>query len=171
MRFKVAMKKISIKDFGVLALIYGAVLLLQIVSALFMVESIPNWYANLVKPSFNPPDYIFGPVWTVLYILMSLSIWIVYLTKGDSKVKSLCYSLFGLQMVVNYLWTILFFLVKSPFLAFIDILFLIFLIILCMRTFKKVSRIASFLLLPYLIWVMFAAILNISIVILNGVSI
>jgi benzodiazapine receptor len=161
------MKKISLKDIGVLALIYGSVLILQILAALYTIESIPNWYADLVKPSFNPPDYVFGPVWTVLYILMSISIWIVYLTKGNQSFKRICYYLFALQMVVNYLWTILFFLIKSPVLAFVDIVALVVLILLCIYCFYKQNKFAGFLMVPYLLWVIFAAVLNISIALLN----
>ena len=161
------MKKISLKDLGVLALIYGAVLVLQILGALYTIESIPNWYAHLVKPSFNPPDYIFGPVWTILYILMSISIWLVYLSKGDKGFKRICYYLFALQMVVNYLWTILFFLVKSPILAFVDILALIALILMCIYYFYRINKLAGFLMVPYLLWVIFAAVLNIYIAVLN----
>lgn len=126
----------------------------------FTASAIPAWYATLAKPSFSPPNWVFGPVWTTLYFLMGLAAWLVW-----KKHKSL--ALFYLQLALNFLWSLLFFGLHSPILGLVDIIFLWTFILLTINQFKKVSRPAAYLLLPYLLWVSFAAILNLAIVILN----
>lgn len=123
----------------------------------FTVSSIPTWYAGLNKPFFSPPNWIFGPVWTVLYILMGIS---AYLYKKVGPY-------FLLQLALNFFWSVIFFYWRQPLLAFVGIIFLWIFIVLTIREFGKKSRLAAYLLLPYLAWVSFASVLNFSIVLLN----
>ena len=130
-------------------------------------SSIDTWFASLIKPSFNPPNWIFGPVWTLLYILMGVAAGIVW-SKGYHHrwVKTALYH-FVFQLLFNGLWSIVFFGFQCPGLALIVILVLLVLIILTYKWFKIASRIAAYLLIPYLAWVLFAAVLNFSIWQLN----
>ena len=130
-------------------------------------SSVNTWYTTLNKPSFNPPNAIFAPVWTVLYILMGVAAGIVW-SKGFHHiwVKTALYH-FGFQLLFNALWSIVFFGFKNPFWALIVILALLTLIILTIRWFRVVSKLAALLLIPYLLWVAFAMVLNFSIWQLN----
>ena len=130
-------------------------------------SSIDTWYLTLNKPSFNPPDWIFAPVWTFLYILMGIAAGIVW-SKGyyHKWVKTAMYH-FIFQLLFNGLWSIVFFGFRSPGLAFLVIIVLLVLILLTYKWFKIVSKTAAYLLIPYLVWVVFATILNFSIWQLN----
>ena len=130
-------------------------------------SSIDTWYAALNKPFFNPPNWIFAPVWTILYILMGIAAGIVW-SKGfyHKWVKTAMYH-FLFQLLLNGLWSIVFFGFKSPGLALLVIIALLILLILTIKWFKIVSKTASYLLIPYLIWVLFATLLNFSIWQLN----
>lgn len=137
------------------------------IGSIFTSPSIPTWYATLTKPSFNPPSWIFAPVWTTLFVLIGISLYMVW-NKGlqDKKVKISLF-IFGVQLVLNVLWSFLFFGLHSPFYAFLEIVILWAAIVLTIVNFFKVSRTAGLLLLPYIFWVSFAAILNFSIWRLN----
>ena len=137
------------------------------IGSIFTSPSIPTWYATLTKPSFNPPSWIFAPVWTTLFVLIGISLYMVW-NKGlqDKKVKISLF-IFGVQLVLNVLWSFLFFGLHSPFYAFLEIIILWAAIVLTIVNFFKVSRTAGLLLLPYIFWVSFAAILNFSIWRLN----
>lgn len=126
-----------------------------------------EWYDQLVKPVFTPPGWIFGPVWTILYILMGISVFLIW-DKGlrHPKVKP-AIAIFLVQLALNAIWTPLFFGMHLILLAFIDIILLLIAIIATIWIFKKISTAASLLLLPYLGWVTFAAVLNFSIYYLN----
>lgn len=133
----------------------------------FTIAAIPTWYASLNKPFFSPPNWLFGPVWTLLYFLMGVSvflIWRLYLKK--QKVKR-AVTIFSIQLGLNFLWSFLFFWLHSPILGFIDIVALWIMIILTILKFKPLSKWAAYLLIPYLLWVTFATLLNFSIVVLN----
>ncbi|MGB5270586.1 TspO/MBR family protein [Eudoraea sp.] len=123
-------------------------------------SSVNDWYLSLNKPSFNPPNWIFGPVWTLLYILMGIAAGIVW-AKGFYHiwVKTALYN-FGFQLLFNALWSVVFFGFKNPFWALLVILFLLALILLTIKWFNVVSRTAALLLIPYFLWVCFATILN-----------
>jgi len=136
------------------------------VGAFFTTPSIATWYAALQKPLFSPPNWIFGPVWTILYVLMGLSMYLVW-TGGKNKSISGAFTLFGTQLFLNVLWSIIFFGMKSPFYAFIEIVVLWIAIILTIRNFQNISKTAALLLIPYVLWVSFAAVLNYSIFVLN----
>jgi translocator protein len=137
-----------------------------VIGSLFTVKSIPTWYAALNKPSFNPPGWIFGPVWIFLYILMGISFYLIWI-KSDVSNFGLLLSLFVFQLVLNSFWSIIFFGLKSPGFAFAEIIFLWIAILFCVILFFPVSKTASVLLIPYLLWVSFASVLNFAIWKLN----
>lgn len=133
-------------------------------------SSVKTWFPTLVKPFFNPPAWVFAPVWTILYILMGLSFAIVWSNtnvKNEKNIKK-AMLLFGIQLVLNALWSILFFGLCNPFLAFIEILLLWLLIFETIKAFGKIDTLAAKLLYPYLAWVSFATLLNGSIWYLNN---
>ncbi len=129
--------------------------------------SIIDWYPTLNKPSFNPPNKIFAPVWTVLYTMMGIAAGIVW-AKGFHHVwvKTALYH-FIFQLLFNALWSIVFFGLKQPLLALLVIIVLLTLIILTIKWFKVVNKTAAYLMIPYLLWVCFATVLNYKIWELN----
>jgi tryptophan-rich sensory protein len=131
------------------------------------IGSIPNWYAYLNKPVFSPPNWIFGPVWSVLYILMGISIYLIWL-KGfkTKKIREAVY-LFGVQLILNAIWTPVFFGLKNTMAAFVIIVLMWLFILKTIMAFQKINKTAAYLLYPYLAWVSFASILNFSIWFLN----
>ena len=155
------------KNFSKLALSVIGCELVGILSTPFTISSIPTWYAGLIKPFFSPPNWVFAPVWTILYFLMGVAVYLVWKENiKKKKVKIALYYFLG-QLFLNFLWSVIFFGLHQPFLAFIDIVLLLIMIAITMREFNKVSKTAMYLLIPYLLWVCFATLLNISIVILN----
>lgn len=136
-----------------------------LIGSIFTMPAINSWYIYLNKPSFNPPGWLFGPVWTTLYILMGISLYLFL----NSKKKKPLYSIdvFALQLLLNFMWSIIFFGFKNILFAFINIFFLWVLILMTILKFYKVNKTSGLLLIPYLLWVTFAAILNFSILILN----
>lgn len=137
------------------------------ISGIANAGTIDTWYANLIKPSFNPPNWIFGPVWTLLYLLMGVGLYLIY-TSPSSAARTQALRLFMLQLLLNFAWSFLFFYFKSPLLAFIEIILLWITIILMIRAFLQVYPGAGWLQLPYLAWVSFASVLNFSIWYLNS---
>ncbi len=131
-----------------------------VLGSFFTFSSIPEWYSTLNKPVFSPPNWIFGPVWTFLYILMGISLYLVWQKK---KVPAV----FWVQLILNAAWSIIFFGMRNPVLAMVDIIALWISIFLTIKAFSKINKLASYLLYPYLAWVSFASILNLAIVILN----
>ncbi|WP_299260504.1 TspO/MBR family protein [uncultured Aquimarina sp.] len=129
--------------------------------------SISTWYVTLEKPSFTPPNWLFAPVWTVLYIMMGIAAGIVW-SKGfyHKWVKTALYH-FGFQLLLNAAWSIFFFGMRNPLIALVDILALFILLLFTIKWFKVVNSTAAYLLIPYLIWVAFATALNFSIWQLN----
>ncbi len=138
------------------------------VGSLFTTPSIPIWYAALEKPSFTPPNWVFSPVWISLFVLMGISLFLVWQKSFHYPGVSGAMLWFGIQLFLNMLWSILFFGLKSPFFAFVGIIFLWVAIFLTLIKSFKVSRLASVLLVPYICWVSFAAILNFAIWNLNA---
>jgi tryptophan-rich sensory protein len=121
-----------------------------------------GYYASLVKPSWSPPAWVFGPVWTALYLMMAVAAWLVW-RQGGWRAQRAPLLLYLLQLALNALWTPVFFGLRSPGLALVVIVSLGAAIVLTGRAFRPVSRVASWLLVPYLVWVVFAAALNFSI--------
>ncbi|MCL5090423.1 MAG: tryptophan-rich sensory protein [Patescibacteria group bacterium] len=133
----------------------------------FTLSSIPTWYQTLTKPSFSPPNWVFGPAWTILYFLMGVAAYLVWIKGLEKKAVKTALSFFIAQLVFNFFWSILFFGLHSPMLGLIDISILWILILITIIKFYKISKTASYLLIPYLFWVTFATILNLSIFLLN----
>jgi tryptophan-rich sensory protein len=137
------------------------------IGSFFTVSSVSSWYLTLNKPFFNPPSWLFGPVWISLYLLMGISLYIIWnkgITNNQSKIAIL---IFGIQLILNSLWSIIFFGLKTPLFAFIEIIILWIFIILTIKYFYRISKTASYLLIPYILWVSFAALLNFFIYYLN----
>lgn len=134
------------------------------ISAYFTKDSM-GFYQDLVKPNLSPPGWIFPVVWTILYILMGISAYLVY--RSNSPYKNSALKIYAIQLVVNGIWSILFFNYQLYLFSFIWLLFLLILIVLMIVSFSKVSKLAAYLQIPYLLWVMFAGYLNFSIFLLN----
>lgn len=144
----------------VLPVIAGAI------GSLATFPNIPSWYVTLNKPWFSPPNWVFGPVWTILYVLMGISLYLVWTAQSkESKLKA--FILFAIQLALNTLWSIVFFALHAPFAAVGVILLLFVMIVLTIKEFWSFSRIASWLLVPYVAWVMFASCLNIAVALVN----
>jgi tryptophan-rich sensory protein len=126
-----------------------------------------GWYAGLQKPAWNPPAWIFGPVWTTLYAMMAIAAWLVW-GEGGWKMQARALRWFLVQWVFNALWTPMFFGLHRPGLAFADIVLLWLALAVTLRSFWRVRKIAGVLLVPYLAWVGFAAVLNFVIWRLNS---
>ncbi len=125
-------------------------------------SEIPGWYADLAKPYWNPPDWIFGPVWTLLYLMMAVSAWLVWRQAGLARAK-LPLALFAIQLVLNSLWSVLFFGLHNPGAAAVEIVLLWAAVLATLITFWRRSHWAGGLLVPYLAWVSFASVLNFTI--------
>lgn len=133
----------------------------------FTSQSIGGWYPTLIKPAFNPPNWLFGPVWTVLFGLMGISLFLVY-SEGIKKRKvRFAVGLFTVHFILNITWSYLFFGLRNPFYAFIEIVILWLVIGYMLFKFYKIKPLAGLLLLPYILWVTFAAVLNYFIFVLN----
>lgn len=143
----------------------GLCLAVGAVAGAFTSQAIPAWYASLAKPGFNPPNWVFGPVWTVLYILMGTSLYLVW--QHTKSLVNAAVIVFFVQLILNFAWSFIFFKLKSPMVALIDIVLLWLAIVASIILFYHVRKTASWLLVPYLAWVSFAAVLNAAIVRLN----
>ncbi len=138
-----------------------------IIGSVFTTPSIPGWYAGLAKPPFNPPNWIFAPVWTTLFAMMGISAYLIYehgIRKNEVK-KAL--AVFAIQLILNTLWSIVFFGAHMMFVAVIIILLLWGMILASILLFYRISKTAAYLLIPYILWVSFATVLNTSLYILN----
>lgn len=131
-------------------------------------RSIPTWYAGLEKPSWNPPNWLFGPAWTLLYVLMGVASWLVWRQSRKGKAVGLALTLYGIQLALNLAWSFIFFGARRPFWAMVEIVPLWCFIAATMVQFYKVSRTAGALLIPYQLWVSFATALNVAVWRLNG---
>lgn len=130
------------------------------IGSAFTMNAIPTWYATLNKASFNPPNWIFGPVWTLLYTLMAVSLFIVWEKGRWDKEKAKAFGIFFAQLLANTLWSVVFFGFKMPGVAFLIIIVLWLLIVSMIISFKKFSNVAAWLQVPYIVWVSFASVLN-----------
>lgn len=139
-----------------------------IVSGLLTTTQNNVWYNTIVKPSWNPPGYLFGPVWTILYVFMAISLWMVWKNDANESMKQEAMLFFAAQLFLNFWWTILFFKFHSPLWAFVDIILMIVLIFITIFRFSEISKTAAWLLVPYISWVCFAAILNYNLWKLNS---
>lgn len=121
------------------------------------------WYSTLVKPSFNPPDWVFGPVWTILYILMAIAIWNVWI---KSKNINLVY-LYFIHLFFNTTWSVVFFGFNQIELALINLIVLILFIVILFLKYKVISKLSAYLMIPYFLWCCFAFLLNLNLMMLN----
>ncbi len=138
-----------------------------IIGSLFTMSAIPTWYAGLVKPALNPPGWVFGPVWTLLYLLMGVAAWLVW-REGWGKIEvKVALGFFALQLILNAAWSLIFFGGHNPAVALLEILALWLAILGTIIAFARVSKPAAWLLVPYLLWVSFATYLNFAIWLLN----
>ena len=138
-----------------------------LISTPFTIAAIPTWYVTLQKPFFSPPNWVFAPVWTFLYFLMGISVYLIWEQGLKKKKVKEALKFFLLQLVLNFMWSLFFFGLHAPFLAFIEIVILWLAIFVTIKKFYPLSRLAAYLLVPYLLWVSFAAHLNFAIVLLN----
>lgn len=144
-----------------------------LIGAIFTLDAIPTWYAGLVKPIFAPPNWLFGPVWTLLYLMMGISLYLVWRQKSTKINKKKIDQtncglyLFVTQLFFNFIWSPVFFGLQSPLAALVIIIMLWGLIVATIKVFYPLSKAAAYLLVPYLLWVSFATILNASIAWLN----
>ncbi len=122
------------------------------------------WYSLLIKPSFNPPDWIFAPVWTTLYLMMTTAIWIFWHSKRRNMNTVYIYFI---HLIINTTWSVVFFIFHKIFFSLIILIILIFLIIILIIRFRRVNVVSYYLMIPYLLWCCFALILNMSLLILN----
>lgn len=152
--------------FGV-ALIVGACVVVPVIGALVTAPAVDGWYAGVPKPSWNPPQWVFGPVWTALYAMMAVAASIVWLSRDQDDV---CCPLiaFGIQLAINLMWSVCFFGLKSPLLGFLDVCLLWVTVAVTTAEFFLVSRTAGWLMVPYWAWVTFAAALNGAILLLGS---
>ncbi len=138
-----------------------------IVGGFFTANNLYPWYDTLVKPSFNPPSWVFSPVWTMLYTLMGISLFLLLKAENsENRTQGLVF--FVMQLILNSLWSIIFFELHQILWAFVVIIFLLLFIILSIWKFYQVSKTTAYILVPYLLWVSFATVLNFSIYRLNG---
>jgi len=147
-----------------------AILICQVaglIGSVFTRNSVSTWYLTLQKPSFNPPNWIFAPVWTFLFLLMGIALYLVWSKRQNQKQKNKALVFFSLQLVLNIVWSFCFFYLHNPLAGLVEILILWIFILLTIIYFYKISRSAAYLLLLYIFWVSFAAVLNYYLYMLN----
>lgn len=144
----------------------GLTLTVSAVGGLVTAQSVGTWYAGLNKPSFNPPNWVFAPVWTTLYILMAIAAWRIYLGP-ESRSRRAALALYGLQLALNLAWSLIFFGLRSPFPALLELALLLIAIVATAVLFGRLDRPAGLLLVPYALWSAFAFVLNLEISRLN----
>jgi tryptophan-rich sensory protein len=163
---KTARRELSLaQSLAGLAVFLASVVLVSLLGGMMTASSVSTWYQTLVKPSFNPPDWVFAPVWSALYLMMALAAWRVWRMEAPGRGAAL--ALFYGQLAANLGWSALFFGLRSPGWALAEITLLLVLIVLTMRAFWRIDTVAGALFLPYLLWTAYATLLNASIVFLN----
>jgi benzodiazapine receptor len=136
-----------------------------IVGSVFTTPAIPTWYAGISKPDFTPPNWLFAPAWTTLFLLMGVALYLIW-EKGFKKNRIAVY-VFAAQLILNIIWSLLFFGLQNPFFAFVEIIILWIAILATIILFCRVRKEAGIILIPYIAWVSFAALLNYSVWMLN----
>lgn len=140
-------------------------LIIGAIGGIVTASSVTTWYRTLAKPSFNPPDYLFAPVWTILYVVIAIAAWQVW--RSRHALRKMALGLYGLQLLLNFIWSIAFFGLRNPGLALVDITALLATALGCLIYFARIDRIAALLWVPYLAWLSFATSLNAAVVALN----
>jgi tryptophan-rich sensory protein len=162
------MNAFKLRDFLVLL---ASIFLCQVaglIGSVFTTPAIPTWYASLKKPFFTPPSWIFAPVWVTLFTLMGISLYIVWKKGFDRREVRRGVSLFGVQLVLNVLWSVVFFGMRSPLYGLVIIVLLWAVLLATVITFYRISKPAGILLIPYFLWGSFASVLNLAILTLNA---
>jgi benzodiazapine receptor len=159
--------KRRIRQIGVFLCSILLPLVIGFIGSLATRPMITTWYAALQKPFFSPPNWLFGPVWTLLYIMMGVAAYLVWRRGFERPEVKGALGLYVMQLILNCAWSLVFFGLKSPLGGLIVIVALWVLIYLTMRRFFKISQPAGWLLLPYLLWVSFATVLNLALLMLN----
>lgn len=152
--------------FGVLAVV--AVGAASVAGQIATYPNLAPWYAGLVKPSFNPPNWIFGPVWTILYVLMAFAVWRILRLPPASPARRTALTLFFVQLVLNAAWSWMFFDANSPLLGLINIVPQLLVVVATVVAFHRLDKVAAWCLVPLAAWVAFASALNLAIWRLNG---
>ena len=137
------------------------------IGAWFTSQSVETWYPTLVKPSFNPPNWLFPPVWTTLFVLMGISAYLVWLKRKEVEHFPRTIALYFIQLILNVMWSFLFFYAHELGIALIEVVALLIAIIINARVFYKIDKTAGLLFIPYILWVSFATLLTYSIFSLN----
>jgi tryptophan-rich sensory protein len=161
------MDKSSLRSAGLLILCIVIPLLAGMIGSLFTTPAITTWYAGLQKPFFTPPNWVFFPVWTALYILMGISLYLIVQNGLENREIRQAVAVFSAQLAVNALWSFAFFGMQSPQNGLITILVLLALVITTIVLFWRISKPAAILLVPYVCWVCIATALNAMILVLN----
>lgn len=141
--------------------------LVGILSTPFTISAIKDWYFYLNKPFFAPPNWLFGPAWTTLYFLMGVAIYLIWIQDQNKKKVKVAVQFFLAQLTLNFLWSPIFFGLRAPILGLVMIIAMWGLIFMTMKQFYPLSKPAFYLLVPYILWVSFATLLNVAIVVLN----
>ena len=141
--------------------------LIGLIGSIYTMSSIPTWYAALEKPAFTPPIWLFAPAWITLYVLMGIAAFLIWRNGWDKPKVRAALAFFGVQLVLNALWSVAFFGLQSPIFGLVVIVLLWVAILITMLRFKEISIAGAWLLLPYLLWVTFTGALNIAIWMLN----
>jgi tryptophan-rich sensory protein len=147
-----------------------SIILIEIIGSLGAIATtpaIPVWYSSLNKPFFTPPSWVFGPVWTSLFFLIGFALYLVWQEGLEKRSVRLAVYAFSIQMILNVLWSFLFFGMQNPLLGFIEIIILWFAILITIFKFYKVSRPAAYMMIPYICWVTIATALNLAVWLLN----
>jgi benzodiazapine receptor len=137
------------------------------IGGFFTMESVKTWYTTLNKPSFNPPNYLFGPVWSTLYAIMGIASYLVWKKRNVAKNYTLAASVYFIQLILNLMWSFIFFYQQQIGFALIEIIILLIAIIINSVLFYRINKVAGLLYIPYIMWVSFATVLTYSIYMLN----
>jgi len=140
---------------------------IAVTASLFTISQIPVWYSTLNKPWFNPPNWLFGPVWVTLYLMIAVAAYLVWKRRNKSDVYKTTRNVYIIQLVLNFSWSAVFFGMHQVLGALLVIALLWISIVICIYNFNKFSKVAAWLLVPYLLWVSFASVLNLYIYLLN----
>jgi len=156
----------SWNSWAALIVLLAVVAAVSVLGSAVTVPKIPGWYASLNKPAFNPPAWIFGPVWTVLYVLMAVAAWRIWLQPATPERRT-ALAWFALQLAFNAAWSQIFFGLERPGWALAVIVALVVAVAVTLWRFVRLDRLAGWLLVPYLAWLLFATVLNGAVVVLN----
>lgn len=159
MREAVRLEPLFSRQLVALLVLLGVCFGTAAIGAAWTATAVHDWYPALQKPAWTPPDAVFGPVWSALYLLMALSAWLVW-RRGGWTENSSALGLFTVQLILNLAWSGVFFALRTPAIAFVEIILLWCAIVVTLWSFRRVSTLAATLLVPYLLWVSYAAALN-----------